>query len=178
MKPDLRHLLFAAWFAIGVGHALAQEFPTKPVRLIVPFPAGGASDVLGRILAQKLTDRLGQQVVVDNRAGAGGSIGAEAAVRSAPDGYTLLLGSTSEIAINPWLYGKLGYDTRKDLTPVAMFASSQMVIVIHPSLPVRTATDLIALAKARPGEINFGSSGVGTFTHLAGELFRSAAGVN
>ena len=179
MKPDLRHPLFAAWIALGVGHnALAQDFPTKPVRLIVPFAAGGASDVLGRILAQKLTERMGQQVIVDNRAGAGGSIGAEAAVRAAPDGYTLLLGSTSEIAINPWLYGKLGYDTRKDLVPVAMFASSQMVVLIHPSLPVRTAKDLVALAKARPGEINFASAGVGTFTHLTGELFRSATNVS
>lgn len=179
MKTRLLHLLFAAWVAFGINqNAFAQDFPTKPVRLIVPFLPGGASDILGRIIAQKLTERLRQQVVVDNRAGAGGSIGTEAAVRSAPDGYTMLLGSTSEIAINPWLYSKLGYDTMKDLTPVAMFASSQMVIVIHPSLPVKTVKDLIALAKARPGEINFGSAGVGTFTHLAGELFRSTTNVN
>ena len=169
----------AAWVAFGIGpNVFAQDFPTRPLRLIVPFPAGGASDVLGRILAQKLTERLGQQVIVDNRAGAGGSIGAEAAVRAAPDGYTLLLGSTSEIAINPWLYGKLSYDTRKDLVPVAMFASSQMVVLVHPSLPVRAAKDLIALARARPGEINFSSAGVGTFTHLTGELFRSATNVS
>src|SRR5687767_13582133 len=105
MKPRVLHLLSAAWLAFGIGQsAIAQDFPTKPVRLIVPFAAGGASDILGRILAQKLTERMGQQVVVDNRPGAGGSIGAQAAVRSAPDGYTVLLGSTSEIAINPWLY--------------------------------------------------------------------------
>ena len=158
--------------------ATAQSYPTRPVRLIVPFASGGASDVLGRILAQKLTERMGQQVLVENRPGAGGSIGTEAAIRAAPDGYTLLLGSVSEIAINPWLYSKLGYDTMKGFTPVAMFALSQMVITTHPSLPVKTVKDLIALAKARPGEINYGSSGSGTFLHLATELFRSETNTN
>lgn len=174
MKIALLHFLFAACVAVGVNqYALAQNFPTKPVRLIVPFPAGGGSDIVGRILAQKLTERLGQQVVVDNRAGAGGSIGTEAAVRSAPDGYTMVLAGTSEIAVNPALYRKLGYDTIRDLAPVAMVASAPMVVIIHPSLPVKTVKDLIALAKAKPGEINVASAGTGTFTHLAGELFRS-----
>lgn len=174
MKIPLLHFLFAACVAAGVNqYALAQNFPTKPVRLIVPFPAGGGSDIVGRIMAQKLTERLGQQVVVDNRAGAGGSIGTEAAVRSAPDGYTMVLAGTSEIAVNPALYRKLGYDTIRDLTPVAMVASAPMVVIIHPSLPVKTVKDLIALAKAKPGEINVASAGTGTFTHLAGELFRS-----
>lgn len=177
MRP--LHLLSAAWLAFGTSQmSFAQDFPTKPLRLIVPFAAGGASDVLARILAPRLADRLGQQVIVDNRAGAGGSIGAGAAVRSAPDGYTLLLGSTSEIAINPWLYEKLGYDTRKDLTAVAMVASSQIVVVVHPSLPARTAKELIALARSRPGEVNFGSAGIGSFTHLTGELFRTATNVS
>jgi tripartite-type tricarboxylate transporter receptor subunit TctC len=169
---------------IGVALALAaaanagaQNFPAKPVRLIVPFPAGGGSDVIGRIIAQKLTDRLGQQVVVDNRAGAGGSIGTEAAVRAAPDGYTVVLASTSEIAINPALYSKLNYDTVKDLAPVAMVASTPMVIIVHPSLPVRTVRDLIALAKAKPGAINVASAGTGTITHLSAELFRSMTNV-
>ncbi len=157
--------------------AFAQNFPTKPVRLIVPFPAGGGSDVIGRILAQKLTDRFGQQVVVDNRAGAGGSIGTEAAVRSAPDGYTMVLASTSEIAINPGLYSRLSYDTVKDLTPLAMVASTPMVVIIHPSLPVKTVKDLIALAKAKPGDINVASAGAGTITHLSGELFRTMTNV-
>ena len=154
--------------------ATSQTYPTRPVRLIVPFASGGASDVLGRLLAHKMTERLGQQVVVDNRPGAGGSIGAEAAVRAAPDGYTILLGSVSEISINPWLYTKLSYDTMKGLTPVAMFALTQAVITTHPSLPVRTVKELVALARARPGEINYGSSGSGTFLHLATELFTSA----
>ena len=157
--------------------ALAQNFPAKPARLIVPFPAGGGSDVIGRILAQKLTERFGQQVVVDNRAGAGGSIGTEAAVRAAPDGYTMVLASTSEIAINPSLYSKLSYDTVKDLAPIALIASTPMVVIIHPSLPVKTVKNLIALATAKPGEINVASAGTGTITHLSGELFRSITGV-
>ncbi len=157
--------------------ALAQNFPAKAVRLIVPFPAGGGSDVIGRIVAQKLTDRLGQQVFVDNRAGAGGSIGTEAAVRAAPDGYTTVLASTSEIAINPALYSKLGYDTVKDLAPVAMVASTPMVVIVHPSMPLKTVKDLVALAKAKPGEINVASAGNGTVTHLSAELFRSMVNV-
>ena len=155
--------------------ASAQSYPVRPVRLVVPFPAGGGSDVVGRIVAQKLTERLGQQVIVDNRAGAGGSIGTEAVVKSAPDGYTVVLASTSEIAINPSLYSKLNYDTVKDLVPVAMVASTPMVVIVHPSLPVKSMKDLIALAIAKPGEINVASAGTGTITHLSGELFRSIA---
>jgi len=169
-------LVLAASF--GAIPAIAQQFPSKPLRLIVPFPAGGGSDVIGRILAQKLGDRLGQQVVVDNRAGAGGSIGTEAAVRSAPDGYTMVLASTSEIAINPALYSKLDYDTVRDLAPVAMVASTPMVVIVHPTLPVKTVKDLIALAKAKPGAINVASAGTGTITHLSGELFRSMTNVS
>jgi tripartite-type tricarboxylate transporter receptor subunit TctC len=157
--------------------AFAQNFPVKPARLIVPFPAGGGSDVIGRIMAQKLTERLGQQVVVDNRPGAGGSIGTEAAVRSAPDGYTMVLASTSEIAINPTLYSKLSYDTVKDLAPIALIASTPMVVIVHPSLPVKTVKNLIALAGAKPGAINVASAGSGTITHLSGELFRAMTGV-
>jgi tripartite-type tricarboxylate transporter receptor subunit TctC len=141
--------------------------------LIVPFPAGGGSDVIGRIVAQKLGDRIGHQVVVDNRAGAGGSIGTEAAVKAAPDGYTVVLASTSEIAINPGIYSKLNYDTVKDLAPVTLVAATPMVVVIHPSFPVANVRELAALAKAKPGAINVASSGNGTITHLSGELFRS-----
>ena len=167
-----------AALAIAVtASAFAQNFPAKPARLIVPFPAGGGSDVIGRIMAQKLTERLGQQVVVDNRPGAGGSIGTEAAVRSAPDGYTMVLASTSEIAINPTLYSKLSYDTVKDLAPIALIASTPMVVIVHPSLPVKTVKNLIALAAAKPGAINVASAGTGTITHLSGELFRSMTGV-
>ncbi|MBM3358144.1 MAG: tripartite tricarboxylate transporter substrate binding protein [Betaproteobacteria bacterium] len=155
----------------------AQGYPAKPVRLIVPFPAGGGSDIVGRIMSHKLSDLMKQQVFVENRAGAGGSIGTEAAVRSAPDGYTMVLASTSEIAVNPALYTKLAYDTVRDLAAVAMVASTPMVVVVHPSLPVRTVRDLVALAKARPGDINLASAGNGTFTHLSGELFRSVANI-
>jgi tripartite-type tricarboxylate transporter receptor subunit TctC len=171
---EIRPLIaVAAMFAACT--AAAQSFPAKPVRLIVPFPAGGGSDIVGRIVAQKLTEQMKQQVFVDNRGGAGGSIGTEAAAKSAPDGYTMVLASTSEIAVNPAVYSKLTYDTVRDLTAVAMIASTPIVIVLHPSLPVKTVKDLIALAKAKPGEINVASAGNGTFTHLTGELFRSIA---
>jgi len=156
---------------------VAQTYPSKPVRLIVAFPAGGGSDVVGRILAQKLGERLGQQMVVENRAGAGGSIGTEVAVRSAPDGYTLALGSTSEIAINPAVYTKLSYDTVRDLVGVAPVASTPMALLVHPALPVGNVKDVIALARSRPGQINYSSAGNGSTTHLAAEIFRSAASV-
>lgn len=170
-------LLSAVCLALGVDpHAAAQAFPSKPVRLVVPFPPGGGSDNIGRVLAQKLSELLGQQVFVDNRAGAGGSIGTETVVRSAADGYTVVLASTSEIAVNPAIY-KLGYDTLKDLAPVAMVGSTPMVVIVSPSLPVKNIGDLIALAKSKPGELNLASAGNGSFTHLAGELFRSMTGL-
>jgi len=147
------------------------------VRLIVPFPAGGGSDIVGRIMAQRLTSQLKQQVYVDNRAGAGGSIGTEAAARAATDGYTMVLASTSEIAVNPSLYTRLTYDTVRDLAALAMVASTPIVVVVHPSMPLKTVKDLVALARRRPGEVNVASAGNGTFTHLSGELFRSVAGV-
>ncbi len=160
----------------AAGFALAQTYPSKAVRLIVPFPAGGGSDIVGRILAQKLTELVKQQVFVDNRGGAGGAIGTEAAVRSAPDGYTLVLASTSEIAVNPAVY-KLTYDTTRDLTGIAMIASTPLVVIVHPSLPVKMAKDLVALARQRPGDVFVASAGNGTFTHLSGELFRTLANV-
>jgi tripartite-type tricarboxylate transporter receptor subunit TctC len=154
----------------------AQQYPSRPLRMIVPFPAGGGSDAVGRIIGQKLGERFGQQVVVDNRAGAGGSVGTEAAIRATPDGYNMVLASTSEIAINPALY-KLSYDTLKDLTPVAMVASAAMVVVVAPAAGLESVKDLIALAKSKPGAINVASAGNGTITHLSGELFRSMTGV-
>lgn len=167
-------LSFTALIVAGLSStAFAQPYPAKPVRLIVPFPAGGGSDIVGRIVAGKLTEQLKQQVIVDNRAGAGGSIGTEAVARAAPDGYTIVLASTSEIAVNPAIYTRLTYDTVRDLLPVTLIASTPVAIVVHPSLPARNVKDLVALAKARPGDINVASAGNGTFTHLSGELFRS-----
>ena len=162
----------------GTATVLAQGYPAKTVRLIVPFPAGGGSDIVGRIVAARLTEQMKQQVIVDNRGGAGGSIGTEAAVRSAPDGYTLVLASTSEIAVNPAIYSKLAYDTVRDLAPIALIASTPVVIAVHPSLPVKSVRELVALAKARPGDINMASAGNGTFTHLSGELFKSVTGTD
>lgn len=169
----------AAALALCTTFAAAQSWPARPVKLIVPFPPGGGSDAVGRVIANKLSERLGQQVVVENRAGAGGSMGTEAAVRSAPDGYTLVLASVSEVAINPGLYGgRLTYDTVKDLVPVALVASTPMVVLANASLPVNTLPELIAFARSKPGEINVASAGAGTVTHLSGELFRSLAGVS
>lgn len=162
-----------AWSVI----AGAQTYPAKPIRLIVAFPAGGGSDVMARVLVQRLADRVGQQFVVDNRPGAGGSIGTEAAVKSPPDGYTLQLASTSEVSINRSLYTKLAYDPLKDLAPIGMVATTPMVLIVHPSMPVKDVRQLVALAKAKPAMINYGSAGAGSTTHLAAELFKSSAGI-
>jgi len=154
----------------------AQDYPNKPVRLIIPFPPGGSNDVVGRMIAIQLSDRLGKQVVVDNRGGAGGIIGTEAAAKSAPDGYTLLIISIAH-AVSPWLY-KLQYDPIKSFVPVSILASGPNVLVVNPSLPVHSVTELIALAKQKPGELNYASAGIGSFQHLGGELFKLTAGVN
>jgi tripartite-type tricarboxylate transporter receptor subunit TctC len=177
MKQATWRLLGLTWLMLGLAQPIfAQDFPSKPSRLIVPFPAGGGSDIVGRIVAQKLGELYGQQVVVENRAGAGGSIGTEAAVKSAPDGYTILLASTSEIAVNPSIY-KLAYDPAKDLIPVALVASTPMVIVTGPSLSIKNVTDLINYVRAKPDDVNVGSAGNGSFTHLAAEYFRSMNGL-
>ena len=169
--------VLALFLAAASASAQIGNYPTRPMRLIVPFPAGGGSDAVGRIVGPKLTERLGQQVVVDNRAGAGGSVGAEAAVRATPDGYTMVLASTSEIAINPALY-KLTYDTLKDFTPVALVGTTAMGVVVAPAAGVNSVQDLVAMAKAKPGAINVASAGNGTITHLSGELFRSLVKVD
>lgn len=178
MTSWFRATLLALLAAVGAGGTHAQGYPAKPVRLIIAFPAGGGSDVMGRIVAQKLSERFGHQVIVDNRPGAGGSIGTEAAVRSAPDGYTLQLASTSEVSINRSLYTKLSYDPLKDLAPITGVASTPMVLIVHPSMPVKTIKELVALAKARPGQINYSSAGSGTTTHLSAELFRAMTHIN
>jgi tripartite-type tricarboxylate transporter receptor subunit TctC len=155
--------------------ALAQ-YPNKPVRFILPFP-GGATDFLGRVVGQKLAEALGQPVVIDNRPGAGGNLGIEIAARSAPDGYTLVLVAPN-ITISPSLYRKLNYDPVKDFAPVTPVATVTMVIVTRPALPAQTLKEFIALAKSKPGQLNYGSGGSGTSLHLAGELFKITAGVD
>jgi tripartite-type tricarboxylate transporter receptor subunit TctC len=157
---------------------VAQTYPSKPVRMIVPFPPGGGNDILGRVLAAKLTEQLGQQVIIDNRAGAGSIIGTEIGARAAPDGHTLLFSGTAGLSINPVLQKKLPYDPIKDFAPVSMVGTSPQMLAVHPTLPVRTVKDLIDLAKAKPGRLNFASAGIGTPTHLAGELFKHLAGVD
>lgn len=151
----------------------AQTYPSKPISLVVPFPPGGGSDLMGRLIADGLTPRLGQQVVVENRGGAGGSIGTGIVANAAPDGYTLVLASTSEIAINPSLYPDLKYNTLKDLTPVAMVGTTPMVVAVNSDLKVTNLKQLVELARSQPGKINVASAGTGTITHLSGDLFRS-----
>ena len=167
--------ILTALIAFG-GSALAQTWPAKPVRLIVPYPPGGSADILARAIGQKLADGIGQSVVIDNRPGAGTAIGAEAAARSAPDGYTIMLGTVSSHAINPALNPTLKYDPVKDFAPVSLVASIPFALVVHPSLPVNTVKELVALAKAKPAALNFSSAGNGTSNHLAGELFKSMTG--
>ena len=179
MKSDvLRACFAAAALAAGAaGEALAQAYPARPVRLIIPFSAGGAADVPGRILAERLTPVFGQQVVVENRPGAGSTIGAEAAARAAPDGYTLFMISNTHF-VSAGLHKKLTYDSLNDFTPVTQITSAPNVLIVHPSLPAKNVKELIALAKSRPGQINYASSGNGSTQHLTGALFSKMAGIN
>src|SRR5260370_37313021 len=156
--------------------AAAQDYPNKPVRLIMPFPPGGSNDVVGSMIALQLSDRLGKQVVVDNRGGAGGIIGTETAANSPHDGYTLLIISIAH-AVSPWLY-KLQYDPIKSFVPVSILASGPNVLVVNPELPVHSVGELIKLAKQKPGELNYASAGIGSFQHLGGELFKLTAGID
>lgn len=173
-------LAAAAIAAIGVltaPLATAQAYPSKPVRLIVPFPPGGVTDIVGRLLAQKLGDALGQQVVVENRGGAAGAIGAAAAAKSAPDGYTLLM-ATATHAINATLVPNPNFDLVKDLAPVSLAASVPLLLAVHPSVPARDVKELVAWAAARPGQANFASGSTGSASHLAGEMLKSAAKID
>lgn len=156
---------------------IAQSYPAKPVRVIVPFPAGGGTDLFARAVAQKLSGALGQQFIVDNRSGAGGMIGSELVAKAPPDGHTLLITSSSTHSINPHLVKKPLYDPLRDFAPISLIASAPNVLVIHPSVPARSVRDLIALAKARPGQLNYASNGTGTLSHLTGELFKLRTGV-
>ena len=170
-------LLASLFILLSSSAALAQEpYPSKPLRFILPFPPGGGTDILGRLIAERLAASLGQPVVTENRGGAGGNVGAEAAARAAPDGYTIVLVAPS-LAISPSLYSKLNYDPVKDFAPVSLVAQVPNVMITHPSVPAQTLQEFIALAKSKPGGMNFGSGGSGTSNHLAGELFNLAAGV-
>ena len=163
---------------MAAGTAGAQDYPSRPLRILVPYAAGGPVDIVTRITAQKMTEGLGQQVVVENRAGAGGNIAVELVARSPADGYTLLMGANGTNAINPSLYKKLPVDPEKDLAPVSMVASSALILVVHPSLPAASVKQLIALARSRPGAVTYASSGSGSTAHLSSELFKSMAKVN
>ena len=167
--------LAAAVFCCALSAVAQQTYPARVVRLIVPFPAGGVADVLGRMTAQRLTTQYGQQMVVENRGGSGGHVGAEFAARATPDGYTLMFG-TIGIHAAYGIYHKLSYDPAKDLQPVILLADLPNILVVHPSVPVRNAKDFIALARARPGELNFGTAGAGSSTHMIAELFNVVAG--
>jgi len=163
--------------AVSPSLAHAQSYPNKTIRMIVPFPAGGATDIVARLVAQKLGDAVGQQVIVDNRGGAAGTIGSDLAAKSPPDGYTILIGTSSTHAIAQSLYAKLPYDSIRDFTPVIGIATATIVLSMHPSVPAKTVRELIVLAKAKPDALSFASSGSGGVSHLVGEMFKAQAGV-
>jgi tripartite-type tricarboxylate transporter receptor subunit TctC len=163
--------------AFSSGSALAQAWPAKPIKLIVPFPAGGGTDIIGREVAQKVATATGWTIVIDNKPGSGGNLGVDAAAKSPADGYTLVLGQTSNLAINPTLYSKLPYDPLKDLAPVSLVASAPLVIVVAADSPYKTLADVVAAARAKPQALNYATSGNGTVAHLATELFQRTANV-
>ena len=175
---------FPSWAAWGlVAAALsqavhAQDYPNRPIRMVVPFAAGGPNDILGRLIAQKLTEQMGQQIVVDNRGGAGGVIAAETVAKAIPDGYTLLLGGPATLSINPHLHKKPGYDALKDFAPVSLIGTAPSLVTINAALPVQNIRDLIALAKTKPGQLTFASAGPGAASHLGGELMKTMAGID
>jgi tripartite-type tricarboxylate transporter receptor subunit TctC len=171
----MRFLLLLAFLLPGI--SVAQTYPAKAIRLIVPFPPGGSNDIVGRMVGQQLGERLGQSVVIDNRGGAGGTIGTDMAAKAAPDGYTLLLVSVAH-AFNPAMYRKLPYDPEKAFVPIGMVAAGPVALMVHPALPVHSVAELIALAKAKPGQLNYATAGIGSFQHLASELFKLQTGVD
>jgi tripartite-type tricarboxylate transporter receptor subunit TctC len=168
----IRHGISAVLAAALVAPAAAQQYPAKPIRFVIPFAPAGANDVIGRMVGTKLGEVLGQPMIMDNRGGAGGSIGVELAAKSPPDGYTLVLGNIATLAVNPTLYTKLPYDPVKDLQPVSLAARSPQVLVVHPSLPVKSVKQLIALARAKPGSLVYASGGNGSGAHLTAEYFK------
>ena len=175
----LRKILLVVLSGIALSAPVAaQTYPQKPVRFIIPLAPGGSVDIAARLLAQELSVTLGQQVTADNRAGGGGNIGAELAARAAPDGYTIVMGSSSNFGVNPSLYRNLPFDPIKDFEPVSLVSLAPNTLVVHPSIPARNVKELVALAKARPGSLNFASSGTGGSPHLAGELFKMVTETN
>ena len=168
----------AILFLVFIATALAQTYPARPVKLIVPFPPGGNTDIVGRLVAQKLSESLGQQVYIENRGGAGGTIGAEAAAKSPADGYTLFFATTGTLASAPSLQPDLRYDPVKAFAPISTLANAPVVVLVAAPLPVNSLQELVQMAKARPGQLKFGSAGSGHFVHLAGEMFKTAAGVD
>ena len=167
----------AAVFGIGLDPAQAQTFPSRSITLVIPFAPGGSTSIVGRGVADKMSELLGEKVVVDNRPGAGGTVGTKAVAKSEPDGYTLLLGYTGTLAIGPSLYKNAGYDPRKDFAPIGLIGNAPNSLVVNPSFPARTVAELIAYAKANPGTVNFGSAGAGTASHITGEYFAATAGI-
>jgi tripartite-type tricarboxylate transporter receptor subunit TctC len=178
MKRALKFLIIAlVGHSLGVPGALAQPYPSRPITLVVPFSAGGGTDIIARIVAESMSRTLGQQIIVENRPGAAGTIAMRQVARSAPDGYTLGQGNPSTLAVAPSMYPNLGYDPRKDFAPVGLLGTTPLILVVHPSVPVQSVQELIALAKQEPGRLTFGSGGTGGITHLAGELFASMAAI-
>lgn len=177
MKRYLSTVLLGLGGLLLSGWAAAQAYPVKPVRLVVPFPAGGATDILARTISLKASEKLGQQIVIDNRPGAGGTIGSDHVAKSAPDGYTLLIATGSTHSIGPIINPKIPYNVERDFAPVVYVAKTSSVLVVPGSLPVKNLAEFIALAKSKPGQLNYGSSGNGTNSHLSGELFKAQAGV-
>ena len=175
--PRLWSTVLPVLLAFCTAGALAQSYPTRAIKLVVPSSPGGGTDIVARILGQKLSEQLGQQFVVENRAGAGTVIGNDAVAKSAPDGYTLLMG-LSTLAINPSMYAKLPYDALRDFAPISQSVSACNILILHPSVPAKTVVELIALARAKPGSLTFGSAGMGTNPHLSGELFKSLARID
>ncbi len=179
MKAIVGSTLSAMALAAGIAPALAQDgYPTKPLRLIVPFPPGGGNDILARTVSQRLGEVMGQQIVVDNRGGAGGLIGTTTAAQSAPDGYTLFLGSVGNLAHNPALQKNLPYDPVRDFAPVTLLATSPFIVAVNPGVAAQNTRELIALAKAKPGALNYASAGPGSSLHMTAELFKHATGTN
>jgi tripartite-type tricarboxylate transporter receptor subunit TctC len=163
--------------AAATSIASAQDYPSRPITLVVPYAAGGGNDVMARGVAEKMSKTLGQNIVVENRAGAGGSVATRAVAKAAPDGYTLVLGGTGSLAVNPTLYNNVGYDPRKDFAPVGLIGTGQLIVVVNPNVAAKTIPELIALAKQEPGKLSYASAGVGSGIHLSTEYFRYAAGI-